>query len=150
MEPTERTELRIVFDNANLYYIGVYCYDDVPSRISGNSMVHNGIGEGKADDVVRVLLDPFQDKRNAYVFIVNSRGGRSEGLASSQVFEQVALAAAEENADYFSSFQYHGVGKSIVFRGGGGISCPDSSRVPLFMVLRDSIQKLDGGSRQEI
>ena len=51
MEPTERTELRVVFDNANLY-IGVYCYDDVPSRISSNSMVHDGVGEGKADDVV--------------------------------------------------------------------------------------------------
>ncbi len=83
MEPTERTELRIIFDNADLY-IGVYCYDSVPSKISGNSMVHDGIGEGKADDVVKVLLDPFQDKRNAYVFIVNARGGRSEGLASGQ------------------------------------------------------------------
>src|SRR5512136_150909 len=81
MEPTERTEIRIIFDSANLY-IGVYCYDSVPSKISGNSMVHDGVGEGKADDVVRVLLDPFQDKRNAYVFIVNARGGRSEGLSS--------------------------------------------------------------------
>jgi len=82
-EPTERTELRIAFDSANLY-IGVYCYDSVPSKISGNSMVHDGVGEGKADDVVRVLLDPFQDKRNAYVFIVNPRGGLSEGLASGE------------------------------------------------------------------
>ncbi len=82
MEPTERTELRIVFDSANLY-IGVYCYDSMPSKISGNSMVHDGVGEGKADDVVRVLLDPFQDKRNAYVFIINARGGRSEGLSTS-------------------------------------------------------------------
>jgi len=83
MEPTERTELRVIFNNDNLY-IGVYCYDSVPLKISGNSMVHDGVGEGKADDVVRVLLDPFQDKRNAYVFIVNARGGRSEGLASGQ------------------------------------------------------------------
>jgi len=83
MEPTERTELRVLFDNANLY-IGVYCYDSEPSRISGHSMAHDGAGEGKADDVVRILLDPFQDKRNAYVFIVNARGGRSEGLASGE------------------------------------------------------------------
>jgi len=82
-EPTERTELRILYDEDHLY-IGVYCYDSAPSKISGNSMSHDGVGEGKADDVVRVLLDPFQDKRNAYVFIVNSRGGRSEGLASGQ------------------------------------------------------------------
>jgi hypothetical protein len=83
MEPTERTEIRVIFDSANLY-IGVYCYDSVPQKISGNSMVHDGVGEGKSDDVVRVLLDPFQDKRNAYVFIVNSRGGRSEGLTSGE------------------------------------------------------------------
>jgi hypothetical protein len=83
MEPTERTELRVIFDNANLF-IGVYCYDSVPLKISGNSMVHDGVGEGKADDVIRVLLDPFQDKRNAYAFIVNASGGRSEGLASGE------------------------------------------------------------------
>ncbi len=83
MEPTERTELRIVFDDTSLY-IGVYCRDRMPSKISGNSMVHDGIGEGKADDVIRVLLDPFQDKRNAYVFIISARGGRSEGLAAGQ------------------------------------------------------------------
>ena len=34
-----------------------------------------------SDDVVRVLLDPFQDKRNAYVFFVNPTGARGEGLA---------------------------------------------------------------------
>ena len=83
IEPTERTELRIIFDTSDLY-IAVYCYDRVPSKISGHSMAHDDVGEGKAEDVIRVLLDPFQDKRNAYVFIVSARGGRSEGLASGE------------------------------------------------------------------
>jgi hypothetical protein len=83
MEPTEKTELRIIFDASDLF-IGVYCHDNMPLKISGNSMIHDGVGEGKADDVIRVLLDPFQDRRNAYVFIVNARGGRSEGLASGE------------------------------------------------------------------
>ena len=82
-EPTEKTELRILFDSANLY-IGVYCHDSEPSRISANCMVHDGVGEGKSDDVLRVLLDPFQDKRNAYVFFANPRGACSEGLASGE------------------------------------------------------------------
>ena len=82
-EPTEKTELRVLFDSANLY-LGVHCYDRLPARISGNSMVHDGDEEGQADDVVRVLLDPFEDKRNAYVFIVNARGVRSEGLAAGE------------------------------------------------------------------
>ena len=36
-EPTERTELRILYDESNLY-IGVRCYDSEPSRIAANSM----------------------------------------------------------------------------------------------------------------
>ncbi len=82
-EPTERTELRILYDGAHLY-IGVYCYDREPPKISANCMAHDGFGEGKSDDAVRVLLDPFQDKRNAYVFFVNPCGARSEGLAAGE------------------------------------------------------------------
>jgi len=94
-EPSERTEARVVFDGHSLY-IGVYCHDSEPDRISANSMAHDsgsgggggygGYGYGRhgssmsSDDIVRVLLDPFQDKRNAYVFFVNPRGARGEGL----------------------------------------------------------------------
>jgi hypothetical protein len=81
-EPSEKTELRILYDDANLY-IGVYCYDGEPSKISANSMAHDAGGEYEhsSDDLVKLLLDPFQDKRNAYIFFVNPRGARSEGLA---------------------------------------------------------------------
>lgn len=93
-EPTEKTELRILYDDAGLY-IGVFCADREPARIAANSMAHDkgeaeggmmgyghGASQGPGDDLVRVLLDPFQDKRNAYVFYVNPRGARSEGLTS--------------------------------------------------------------------
>jgi len=79
-DPTERTELRILYDNNHLY-IGIYCYDSEPAKIAANSMAHDADDEGESDDLVKVLLDPFQDKRNAYVFFVNPRGARSEGLA---------------------------------------------------------------------
>jgi hypothetical protein len=82
-DPTERTELRILYDEGFLY-IGAYCRDREPQKISANCMVHDGMGEGKSDDAVRVLLDPFQDKRNAYVFVVNACGARSEGLAAGE------------------------------------------------------------------
>lgn len=82
-EPTESTELRILIDGSFLY-IGVYCRDREPGKISGNCMLHDGFGEEKNEDVVRVLLDPLQDKRNAYVFFVNPCGARSEGLASGE------------------------------------------------------------------
>ncbi len=92
-EPTERTELRIVYDDANLY-IGVRCLDGEPTRIAAHSMAHDGSGGGdehgyggggsgsENDDVLRVLIDPFMDKRTAYFFSVNPRGARSEGLTS--------------------------------------------------------------------
>jgi len=91
-EPSEKTEAWVVYDDSSLY-IGVYCHDSEPTRISANTMAHDSggnvqtnMGYGHApqtasDDVVRVLLDPFQDMRNAYIFFVNSRGARGEGLA---------------------------------------------------------------------
>jgi len=78
--PSERTEVFILYDEQNLY-IGVYCYDGEPGRIVGNTMAHDAEDEGEGDDNVKILLDSFQDKRNAYVFFVNPRGARSEGLA---------------------------------------------------------------------
>jgi hypothetical protein len=91
-DPTEKTELRILYDDSALY-IGVLCYDSEPGRIAANSMAHDsggtehGMGyggpqQGPSDDIVRVLLDPFLDQRTAYVFYVNPRGARSEGLVS--------------------------------------------------------------------
>ncbi len=92
-EPSERTELRILYDEANLY-IGVICFDREPRRIAANTMAHDsaggsgggrygyhhGGGQSSTDDLIRVLIDPFQDKRTAYVFYVNPLGARSEGL----------------------------------------------------------------------
>jgi hypothetical protein len=79
-EPSERTEVRVLYDVRNLY-VGVYCYDNEPSQITANSMAHDSDRGGRGDDDIKVLLDPFQDKRTAYVFFVNPRGARSEGLA---------------------------------------------------------------------
>jgi hypothetical protein len=93
-EPTERTELRVLYDESNLY-IGVLCLDREPGRIAANSMAHDSVGgsaggrygyyhgggQTSSDDLVRVLIDPFQDKRTAYIFYVNPLGARSEGLA---------------------------------------------------------------------
>jgi len=92
-DPSEKTELRIVYDEANLY-IGVICRDREPGRIVANTLAHDdggsaSLGHGggyhhfsssSSDDQVVVLLDPFQDKRTAYVFFVNARGARGEGL----------------------------------------------------------------------
>jgi len=93
-DPSETTELRILYDETSLY-IGLLCRDREPGLIAANTMSHDNTGgsqqgmmsgyghgapSGSSDDVVRVLLDSFQDKRTAYVFSVNALGARSEGL----------------------------------------------------------------------
>jgi len=42
--PTEKTELMILYDDSNLY-IGVLCHDSEPSRIAANTMAHDNGGE---------------------------------------------------------------------------------------------------------
>lgn len=79
-EPTEKTEVRILYDQNDLY-IAIRCYDSEPRKISANTMEHDK-SEERNGDQVSILLDPFQDKRNAYLFIVNPKGARSEGFAS--------------------------------------------------------------------
>ncbi len=91
-DPSEKTEAWVLYDDNSLY-IGILCHDSEPGRVAANSMAHDSGGGGSAvygygrhgsttasDDLVRVLLDPFQDKRNAYLFFVNPRGARGEGL----------------------------------------------------------------------
>jgi hypothetical protein len=93
-EPSEKTELRILFDESNLY-VGVLCYDSEPGRIAANTLAHDSAGgagqhgmggwhrpQSQSNDTVSLLIDPFQDKRTAYVFFVNPRGARGEGLIS--------------------------------------------------------------------
>ncbi len=132
-DPSEKTEARVVYDRHSLY-IGITCHDSEPSRISANSMAHDSGGEGgsmygyghhgsttSSDDVVRVLLDPFQDKRNAYVFFVNPRGARGEGLVyageSSLNWDGIWEAASCRLVDGWSA-EFRIPFKTISFRPG--------------------------------
>jgi hypothetical protein len=84
IDPSEKTEVRIIYDHDNLF-IGIRCFDSEPRKITANTMEHDK-SEERTEDQVSILLDPFQDKRNAYIFIVNSKGARSEGFATGQTY----------------------------------------------------------------
>ena len=81
-DPTEKTEIRVIYDRTSMY-IGIRCYDSEPRKIAANSMQHDN-SEEKNEDQISVLLDPFQDKRSGYLFIVNPKGARSEGYATGE------------------------------------------------------------------
>jgi hypothetical protein len=74
---TERTELRIMYDEFNLY-VGVYNYDSTPDEIVVRAMARDG--QLFTSDSVRVTLDPGATGRNGYSFQVAASGGRGDAL----------------------------------------------------------------------
>jgi hypothetical protein len=81
-DPTEKTEIKVIYDLKGMYF-GIRCYDSEPQRISANTMEHDK-SEERNEDQISLLLDPFLDKRSAYIFIINPKGARSEGFASGE------------------------------------------------------------------
>ena len=73
--PTERTVVRILHDENNLYF-SIMSFDDgrVTARIKQRD------GSIDSDDIIRIYLDPDMTRRNAYIFEINPLGARREGL----------------------------------------------------------------------
>ncbi len=75
--PTERTEVRVVFDADNLY-IGAMLHDSDPAGIIGYQRQRDqGLG---SDDRFMLILDTFLDGRTAYFFETNPAGLMGDGL----------------------------------------------------------------------
>ncbi len=62
---TQRTEVRFVFDDDNLY-IGIICFDSEPDRIVMTQNRRDG--DLLNTDSIQVLLDTFNDGQNAVIF----------------------------------------------------------------------------------
>ncbi len=77
LAPTERTDVRLLYDDENLY-VGIYCYDSGPREIIGTQMSRDS--DLSVDDRVELLLDTFRDTRNAYYFATNPLGALVDGL----------------------------------------------------------------------
>ncbi len=76
-EPSEHTEFLLQYDDDALY-IGVRAYESDPSIITAR-ILRQGVSL-RPDDRVRIVLDPFNDKRNGFIFVVNPNGVRREGI----------------------------------------------------------------------
>ena len=76
-EPTERTEIRVAFDNENLY-IAAILYDRDPSGIKAFQMKRDA--SLRTDDRFMWIFDTFLDKRRGYFFEINPLGLRGDGL----------------------------------------------------------------------
>ncbi len=75
--PTERTEVRVVYDKNNLY-IGVVLYDSEPDGIL--SFQRRRDASLATDDRFMWILDTYNDGRSAYFFEINPGGLMGDGL----------------------------------------------------------------------
>ncbi|MGI9220542.1 MAG: DUF5916 domain-containing protein [Woeseiaceae bacterium] len=76
-EPTEKTIFRVLYDE-NFLYVAAEVYYEDPDTIIANKMIQ---GTGiRADDKIRVFINPFNDGRNGYIFSANAYGIRTEGI----------------------------------------------------------------------
>jgi hypothetical protein len=91
---SERTVVRILYDDENLYF-SFYNYDANPQDIAVRAMTRDG--DMYTSDNVRIQLDPGMTRRNGYLFQVSAAGGRRDGLQqnnSDNLFEWNAIWSA--------------------------------------------------------
>jgi len=77
VEPTEPTEVR-VFYSSDAIYFGVRALDSKPEEILAN--LGDRDRAALVDDWIRISLDTFDDRRQAYVFYTNPLGLQADGL----------------------------------------------------------------------
>lgn len=73
---TERTEVRVLYDDAALY-VAFVCYDREPDRILQRLARRDRI---VAADWVGVLIDSYHDRKTAFAFLVNAAGTKADLL----------------------------------------------------------------------
>ena len=78
---TERTEVRVVFDDGAMYF-GITCLDSDPSRIIARELRRDNTL--KDDDRFEIVLDTFHDHRNAFHFAINPLGTQYDALVTDE------------------------------------------------------------------
>ncbi|HWP85655.1 MAG TPA: DUF5916 domain-containing protein, partial [Terriglobia bacterium] len=80
-EPTERTEIRVLYDSQQIYF-AVICYDSDPSGIVATELRRDD--DMETDDIFEIMLDTFHDHRNGYRFRVNPLGTRQDQFVGNE------------------------------------------------------------------
>jgi hypothetical protein len=103
---TERTEVRILFDDKNLY-IGANCLDSRPDGIMVNSLKEDF--EPNDADYFQVILDSLFTQRGGFLFTTNPLGAKrdsqvtDEGRTTNTDWDTVWDVRAQQTADGWSA-----------------------------------------------
>ncbi|MBI4538805.1 MAG: carbohydrate binding family 9 domain-containing protein [Gemmatimonadetes bacterium] len=79
--PTERTEVRIVFDDEALY-VAAWLYDSDPAGIVQGEAIRDA--DIKNSDAFSVILDTYLDRQNGFLFATNPAGIEHDGQVSKE------------------------------------------------------------------
>ena len=103
------TSVRLLRDRSHIY-LGVRCNDPDPSRLAVHALQRDG--DQSNDDSVTVVLDTFAQKKLAYVFQVNARGGRADGVISPGYLNPSTGSPVD--------YSWNGYWRAVVKRDAGG------------------------------
>src|SRR6266853_1582307 len=78
---SERTEVRVLFDDKNIYF-GIRAFDSDAKHINARELVRDA--DFSNDDTVAILLDTYHDRRNGFRFIVNPLGTQQDALITDE------------------------------------------------------------------
>jgi hypothetical protein len=78
---SEATDVAFAFDTHNLY-IGIRCYDSKVDQLIANEMRYDV--DLSENDRIEILLDTFNDGRNAFFFSTNPLGVQRDGLVRNE------------------------------------------------------------------
>lgn len=81
MPASEKTDIAISFDTHNLY-IGIRCYDSQVDQLVANEMRYDV--DLSENDRIEILIDTFNDDRNAFLFSTNPLGVQRDGLVRNE------------------------------------------------------------------
>ncbi|MDX2060602.1 MAG: DUF5916 domain-containing protein [Gemmatimonadales bacterium] len=76
-----RTVCHVTFD-AETLFLGCRASDPRPAEIRAHMVERDAVGKLVLDDLVGAYVDPFNDQRRAFIFLVNSLGVQADGVRS--------------------------------------------------------------------
>ena len=78
-EPSERTEIYLLYDDDALY-IGGRFWDSEPNRIAVGTLRHRAQQPLRDEDRLAVVLSPYNDRRSGYKFEINANGVKYDAI----------------------------------------------------------------------
>jgi hypothetical protein len=78
LPPSERTEIRIAYDD-NYFYASIRAYDSEPDGIRANTLYRDRYS---GDDNFHILIDTFNDYETGMVFVTSPTGNRRDAIIS--------------------------------------------------------------------